>query len=128
MQVLRITLYRGVFHHGEATMKSATILAALLLLALATCREAAANEALFKSRCQPCHGSDGKGTGIAPSLADSQFMRTATDDDLAGSFLKGRLGPDRKYPEKYPAGMPPQDLSDGEARAMVEYMKRLAGR
>src|SRR3970040_2608686 len=72
-------------------------------------------ESLYKSRCQPCHGPGGKGTGIAPALLNNLYIQSATDQDIADSILKGRQGADRKFAAKYPAGMPPQKLSDAEA-------------
>ncbi len=85
-------------------------------------------ESLFKSRCQPCHGPAGKGTGIAPALAGNQFVQTAADQEIANSIVKGRQGADRKYPDKYPAGMPPQKLSEEEVTSMIAYMKSLQGK
>src|SRR3989304_4906156 len=85
-------------------------------------------EALYKSRCQPCHGPGGKGTGIAPALVNNQFIQTATDQDIADSILKGRQGDNRKYADKYPAGMPQQKLSDAEAQSMIAYLKSLQGK
>jgi len=85
-------------------------------------------ESLFKSRCQPCHGPGGKGTGIAPALAGNQFVQAARDQEMANSILKGRQGADRKYPDKYPAGMPPQKLSEPELTSIVAYMKSLQGK
>lgn len=85
-------------------------------------------EALYKSRCQPCHGPGGKGTGIAPALVNNLYIQSATDQDIADSILKGRQGADRKFADKYPAGMPPQKLSDAEAQSMITYLKSLQGK
>src|SRR3989304_1397512 len=85
-------------------------------------------ESLFKSRCQPCHGPGGKGTGIAPALAGNQFVQGARDQEMANSILKGRQGADRKHPDKHPAGMPPQKLSEQELTSIVAYMKSLQGK
>ena len=89
---------------------------------------AAPAEPLFKSRCQPCHGPGGKGTGIAPSLVDSQFVRSASEDDIVKTITKGRQGGDRRYADRYPAGMPPQKLSAEEAKEMANYLKSLQGK
>lgn len=106
-------------------MKKTLAGAILMSAAFATSAFAADAESLFKSRCQPCHGPGGKGTGIAPALANNQFVQTAKDQEIADSIAKGRQGENRKYPDKYPAGMPPQKLSDAEMKEMVAYIKNL---
>jgi mono/diheme cytochrome c family protein len=108
----------------KRTMAVAVIMAAFF----STSAFALDAEALYKSRCQPCHGPGGKGTGIAPALVNNRFIQSATDQDIANSIVKGRQGADRKYPDKYPAGMPPQKLSDAEAQSMIAYLKSLQGK
>lgn len=108
----------------KRTMAGAVLFAAVF----STSAFALDAEALFKSRCQPCHGPGGKGTGIAPALVNNQFIQSATDQDIANSILKGRQGDNRKDPDKYPAGMPPQKLSEAEVQSIVVYMKSLQGK
>ncbi|MBE7414412.1 MAG: cytochrome c [Deltaproteobacteria bacterium] len=103
---------------------------AVLTLALAVPGAALAADAgsLFKSRCQPCHGPEAKGTAIAPGLANSQFVRDASREEIAQTITKGRQGADRKYPQQFPAGMPPQKLSDEEVSQLIDYLKGLQGK
>lgn len=105
------------------------IYGAVLTLALAVPATALAADAgsLFKSRCQPCHGPEAKGTAIAPGLADNQFVRDASPEEIAQTITQGRQGADRKYPQQFPAGMPPQKLSEDEVNQLVDYLKGLQG-
>jgi cytochrome c553 len=53
---------------------------------------------LFRARCAPCHGLDGRGqtaagrAAKARDFADEEFQRTRTDESLREAILKGRPG------------------------------------
>lgn len=106
-----------------------TIFCAVFTLALAVPGAALAADAgsLYKSRCQPCHGPEAQGTAIAPGLADNQFVREASNEEIARTITEGRQGADRKYPQQFPTGMPPQKLSEDEVNLLVDYLKGLQG-
>jgi mono/diheme cytochrome c family protein/rhodanese-related sulfurtransferase len=50
--------------------------------------------ALYQALCTPCHGADAKGykADHAPSLVNSTFLESATDDFIARSIMNGRPG------------------------------------
>jgi mono/diheme cytochrome c family protein len=52
--------------------------------------DAANGEAVFGTRCAPCHGPDGEGTTIAPdALHDAALLAELTDEDLATAIQQG---------------------------------------
>lgn len=85
---------------------------------------AADGAALYKAKCQPCHGVDGKGTAMAPAFVGSEYIKTATDAQITEVMLKGRQGAEKKY-KQFAIGMPAQKLSADEAKDVVAYLKSL---
>ena len=86
-----------------------TILAAGLACALpmAGFAQDATLVAYFKETCGACHGDLGVGmTGLAPPLKGSDWVKGASDSDLAQVITKGRAG-DAKRHKDIPAPMPP---------------------
>lgn len=81
--------------------------------------------AVYKSKCMPCHGPEGKGTAMAPAIVGNQFVKAASDQELTDIILKGREGAEKKY-KQYAVGMPAQKLSDAETKSVIAYMKDLA--
>jgi cytochrome c553 len=52
---------------------------------------------LYKSKCQGCHGADGRGTpGIAASLVDTGAVLAEKPHNVISVLLEG-IGPDGKY-------------------------------
>ncbi|MBI4055365.1 MAG: c-type cytochrome [Elusimicrobia bacterium] len=90
-------------------------------------------KALFKKQCAVCHGSEGKGDGPAAdflfpkprNLASKLFKLRSTptgelptDEDLVRTIARGMPG----------SAMPSFSfLSEGERKALVAYVKELAG-
>ncbi|MCG6879023.1 MAG: cytochrome c [Deltaproteobacteria bacterium] len=74
---------------------------------------------LFDSKCVICHGANGKGDGPAAAalnppprdFSSSQFWQGNMDQEIADTIRNG-LSP-----------MPAFDLSDGEIKAIIDYMK-----
>lgn len=83
--------------------------------------------AIYKSKCMPCHGPEGKGSAMAPAMTGNQFVKTASDAEITDVIVKGREGAAKKY-KQYAIGMPAQKLSDAETKAVVTYIKGLAGK
>jgi len=98
--------------------------AAVLALGSFTLALAQDGAAVYKSKCMPCHGPEGKGTAMAPAMVGNQFIKTASDQELTDIILKGREGAAKKY-KQYAIGMPAQKLSDDETRSVIAYMKDL---
>ncbi len=91
---------------------------------------AADGAAVFKSKCLACHGADGGGmAGLAPSLKDSEFVKTSEPDVIAQTITDGRAGDQKKYAQ-FPLAMPPQKdvLSADEVAAVIAHIKSLAGK
>lgn len=102
------------------------IAAALTVLALGSWNMAFADgAALYKAKCQPCHGVDGKGTAMAPAFAGSEYIKTSDSEQITDVIVKGRQGADKKY-KQFAIGMPAQKLTDSEAKDVVAYLKSLA--
>ena len=98
--------------------------AAVLALGSFTLALAQDGAAVYKSKCMPCHGPEGKGTAMAPAMVGNQFVKAASDQELTDIILKGREGAAKKY-KQYAIGMPAQKLSDDETRSVIAYMKDL---
>ena len=99
--------------------------AAVLALGSFTLALAEDGAAVYKSKCMPCHGPEGKGTAMAPAMVGNQFVKAASDQELTDIILKGREGAAKKY-KQYAIGMPAQKLSDDETKSVIAYMKDLA--
>lgn len=112
----------------EVTMKK-IVLGALIILAFGVydIAFAAEGEGIYKSKCQACHGQDGKGTAMAPAFVGSSFIKSSSDEQVADTILKGRQAADKHY-KQYAIGMPAQKLSADEVKSVIEYLKTLAGK
>lgn len=75
--------------------------------------------------CAACHGKDAGGTkGMAPSLKDSKFVKTAPDADVKAVIINGRSGAKKLYKDISTA-MPANKLTDDQVSAVVTYLKGL---
>lgn len=89
-------------------------LIALLTALTATAQEEPSGRAIFNSACSHCHGADGRGGELGPSVVP----RVTEDDDQAlAQFL--RTG----SPER---GMPPTMIPDEQMPVLLEYLHFLA--
>ena len=87
--------------------------------------DAEEGEAIFKSKCAPCHGAMGKGTPMAPALAGNEWIKSAADADIAGVIKNGRDGAAKRYP-KFPIGMPSnKGMAEGDLGALVGYLRSI---
>jgi nitrite reductase (NO-forming) len=79
-------------------------------------------KAVFDSNCAACHLPDGKGVaGVFPPLADSDFFQQRPYE-MAHIVLNGRSGEMVVNGEHYNGVMPPQDLSDDDIAAVINYV------
>jgi cytochrome c6 len=104
----------------EESMKgmiSTMALAVLLAAALPAAAEDAA--ALYKSKCQVCHGADGKGTAAGQKMGAKDFqspeVAKQSDADLIKVTKEGK-GKMPKYDGK---------LTDDQIKALVKYIRSL---
>jgi mono/diheme cytochrome c family protein len=90
-------------------------------LVLATSLPAVAQdaEALYKSKCQVCHGADGKGTAAGQKMGVKDFhspeIAKMSDADLVASTKKGK------------GKMPAYDgkLTDDQIKGLIKYIRTL---
>ena len=79
-------------------------------------------KAVYESSCAACHQPDGKGVaGVFPPLADSDFFQQRPYE-MAHIVLNGRSGEMVVNGEHYNGVMPPQDLSDEDIAAVINYV------
>lgn len=81
----------------------------------------------FSKNCASCHGQDAKGMDyVAPSLVGSEWLASASAEDIKALVRSGRQGADKRFPKKYPAAMPPfteSQISAEDLDALVSYLK-----
>jgi mono/diheme cytochrome c family protein len=99
-----------------------TLLSMLVLLGfLMIARPALADdaEALYKSKCQVCHGADGKGSSIGQKLGVRDFhspeVAKESDADLIKITKEGK-GKMQKFDGK---------LTDDQIKALIKYIRSL---
>ncbi|HEY4678102.1 MAG TPA: cytochrome c [Candidatus Angelobacter sp.] len=99
-----------------------TLLSMLVLLGVVMiARPAMADdaEALYKSKCQVCHGADGKGSAAGQKLGAKDFhspeVQKQTDAELIEITKQGK------------GKMPPYDkkLTDDQIKQLVKYIRSL---
>ncbi|RFP17747.1 nitrite reductase, copper-containing [Duganella sp. BJB488] len=79
-------------------------------------------KAVYDSNCSACHQPDGKGVaGVFPPLANSDFFQQRPYE-MAHIVLNGRNGEIVVNGEHYNGVMPPQDLSDDDIAAVINYV------
>lgn len=78
--------------------------------------------AVYDANCSACHQPDGKGVpGVFPPLANSDFFQQRPYE-MAHIVLNGRSGEMVVNGEHYNGVMPPQDLSDEDIAAVINYI------
>ena len=96
-------------------MKPRMLISFLFVSALA----AADGDAVFKGRCTPCHGSDGKGKAAigTPDFTSPKTQSGLSDADMIDTITNGRKG----------TIMPSWKgkLSDEEIAAVAAYVRSL---
>jgi len=79
-------------------------------------------KAVYDSSCAACHQPDGKGVaGVFPPLAGSDFFQQRPYE-MAHIVLNGRNGEIVVNGEHYNGVMPPQELSDDDIAAVINYV------
>src|SRR5215472_6159527 len=98
--------------------KLLTVLAVLGFMVVAGSALAVADdaEALYKSKCQVCHGPDGKGSVAGQKIGVKDFhspeVQKMSDDELFNSTKQGK------------GKMPPYDnkLTDDQIKQLIKYI------
>jgi cytochrome c6 len=92
----------------------------VLALGPATCMYAQDDAALYKSKCQVCHGPDGKGDTLAGKKVGAKDLHSPevakmSDVELFDGIKKGK-GKMQAYGTK---------LTDDQIKALVKYVRSL---
>ena len=92
-----------------------------LVLLLAASLPAAAEDAaaLYKSKCQVCHGADGKGTAAGQKMGAKDFQSPEVAKQSDAELIKVTKEGKGKMP-KYDG-----KLTDDQIKALVKYIRTL---
>ena len=103
-------------------IRVAAVVAALTLPGIASA-QTEKDIAYFKETCGACHGEAGEGMkGLAPPLKGNDWVKGASEGDLANVITKGRAG-DAKRHKDIPAPMPANSMSDSRLKGVIAYLK-----
>jgi alcohol dehydrogenase (cytochrome c) len=98
-------------------VRTAILAFCLLVPSIALAQNPGPGQQVFVSRCASCHGSDGNGGELGPSIVDRVPART--DQDLAALFKQGLPA----------AGMPAfPNLTAAESADLIRYLRTLRRR
>jgi len=106
----------------QLTIRAVALAAALAIPAAAVAQDAKL-VAYFKETCGACHGESGEGIkGLAPALKGNDWVKSASEADLANVITKGREGAAKRHKD-IPAPMPANSMSDGRLKGVIAYLK-----
>jgi cytochrome c6 len=102
-------------------MKAIISMLALVLLLAAAVPAVAADDtaALYKSKCQVCHGADGKGTAAGQKMGAKDFQSPEVAKQSDAELIKVTKDGKGKMP-KYDG-----KLTDDQIKALVKYIRGL---
>jgi hypothetical protein len=60
--------------------------------------------------------------GLAPPLKGNKYVIESAHGELANTITKGRAGDAKRYKD-LPSPMPPNQMSDGRLKGVIEYLK-----
>lgn len=82
-----------------------------------------AGASVYKAKCVACHGAGGSGTAMAPAFKGNEWVKAASDDDIAGVIREGRQGASKMYRE-FAVPMPAtKGVSGDDVNALVAYIR-----
>jgi len=83
-------------------------------------------KAVFDRTCVMCHAPGGAGMpGVFPPLAKSDYFQKSTPAHVVQIVDKGLQGEVTVNGQKYNNIMPPQNLSDADAAAVINYVSEV---
>lgn len=127
-------VYRSLQHWPEDDLRAVADHLAALPARPRPPRPARAPEAvmqqgqrLYTDRCADCHGANGEGrVGAYPTLAGNATVLQPTARNLVQVLRFGGFAPSTAaHPRPY--GMPPQDLDDAQAAAVLSHVRQSWG-
>lgn len=112
---LMISIYNRITPHHVGPMITSFILGAFLLAGTgpAAAQNPVDGNAVYSSACAHCHGENGRGGELGPSIL--QRVIEESDDDIIAFLRKGS-------PER---GMPPAAVTPAQMPALVEHLHLL---
>lgn len=84
-----------------------------------------AGASIFKAKCSPCHGAEGKGTTMAPALKGNNWIKGASNADIADVIKNGRKGAAKKYANFFVDMPASKGLAETDVNALAEYLKSM---
>ncbi|CAG1064911.1 cytochrome c-L [uncultured bacterium] len=84
-----------------------------------------AGAALYKSKCSPCHGVEGKGTTMAPALKGNEWIKASSNADVTNVIRKGRQGSGKKYANFFVDMPPTKGLAETDEAVLIGYLRSL---
>ncbi len=81
-------------------------------------------KAVYTRGCIACHGSNGEGTQLGPSLQDTVWIHSAGDAGAIMEVIRAGVA----EPREFPVPMPPEGgiaINDAEMRALAAYVSVL---
>ncbi len=89
---------------------------------------AADGAALYAKGCAACHGVKGEGKPkMGPAIAGNEFVKGGDDAAMVDVIRNGRMGAAKVYKDIPVPMMPQKKLTDDELKALIAYMRGLAG-
>ncbi len=83
----------------------------------------AAGQTVYNMSCVACHQADGKGIpNVFPPLANSDWLAKQSKDEAIKNVIAGRTGELTVNNKTYNGIMPPQNLDDTQAAAVLTYV------
>lgn len=99
---------------------SAIVISSLLIFSGSAI--AADDGKIYKEKCSMCHGPQGAGTPMGPSIKGNEFITKGKADEIRKVILEGRTGSSKKYP-KISMDMPKLPMPDAEVDALIIFLK-----
>lgn len=101
-------------------------LVALAITLTATTALAADGKALYEKDCTKCHGADGKGnTKMGQKVGARDYSNPKTWEGLTDAAATKAIKEGVKDKEGKVVMKPAEDVTDADAKVMVDYMKTL---
>jgi mono/diheme cytochrome c family protein len=109
-------------------LKAALVTAFVLCFALTPTLSEAGGAEVYRNACAMCHGQLGEGvSGLAtgPAIKGNGYIINSDEESLEEFILEGRSGKAKRHKELL-LPMLPQELTNGEVKAVIAYIKALA--
>jgi mono/diheme cytochrome c family protein len=86
--------------------------------------DSAGSKVFHSQDCTGCHGPKGEGIpGLAPPLKGSQFVMTASEQDITHTIKLGRSGSDKHFKDISQPMPAHPTLTDQQLKDLVQYLK-----